>query len=710
MNSTEFSPAHFVAQYFAATRNTVELRALPSKARTFTRSQTEVDRFIQDHAHENVYFGCATREGGGTKTHCREVPALWVDIDFKTTPEPKANELIKALVAQPSIVIESGGGLHLYWLLDIPVDAHDERIEPILRGLAAALGGDPAAAEISRIMRLPGTLNRKPEYGAPRKCQVITADWNLRYALVAFDSFRMGSKSEVIGGSAVDVICESKRNATLTSMAGKLRRIGLNENELRASLLEINRRCAPPLDESEVESIARSVARYSSIESEHSSSDPWGRAQEAPAFLAKVDEGIDFLEPRMLAPGAVTEVFSPRGLGKSLVAQHLAVKLARSGKRGLFLDRDNPPREVRTRLRSWGAAETPGLRVMTREVVPPLTNHAAWQKFPLADYDFVILDALDSAAEGVGEQDSAKPSRAIAPLLDIAHREGGPAVLILGNCVRSGKHSRGSGVIEDRSDISYEIRDATDFKPSGTKPWVEELPAADASSWAARSSRRKARSVYRLAFVPTKFRVGEEPEPFILEINLTDDLWTVREVTDEVDQAGKAARTERQRQSDALCSDAAFALMAEVKRRCETGETPMYKDRDAVPILKAHKITRKQAREIISNRDGQYWRLIQLPGEQGSPFAVLPLDRDYQDGVGYSIRVVGGNAESLEPAPDAAISGLDFRHAPTMRAAEIVSIQPTQNTGLVTTPLSADLIHSSIKGVGGQNDSEDLLI
>lgn len=149
----------FLARLFANTVCDVELRALPSRARLFTRRALRARRFIEQHGTaQNIYFGVATREGGGTKAHCREIVALWVDIDFKVTLEPQAWESIKAFPFRSSLVIRSGGGLHVYWLLSVPVSASDSRVEPILRGLAKALGGDPAAAEVARIMRLPGTF------------------------------------------------------------------------------------------------------------------------------------------------------------------------------------------------------------------------------------------------------------------------------------------------------------------------------------------------------------------------------------------------------------------------------------------------------------------------------------------------------------------------------------------------------------------------
>ena len=54
-----------------------------------------------------------------------------------------------------------------------------------------------------------------------------------------------------------------ERNNRLTSIGGALRRIGLSSAAVQAALLEENRqRCCPPLDGSEVERIAESVARY----------------------------------------------------------------------------------------------------------------------------------------------------------------------------------------------------------------------------------------------------------------------------------------------------------------------------------------------------------------------------------------------------------------------------------------------------------------
>jgi hypothetical protein len=44
---------------------------------------------------------------------------------------------------------------------------------------------------------------------------------------------------------------------------------------------------------------------------------PWARAVTAAVFIAETDPEVDWLEPRLLAQGSVTEWFSPRGLGKT---------------------------------------------------------------------------------------------------------------------------------------------------------------------------------------------------------------------------------------------------------------------------------------------------------------------------------------------------------------------------------------------------------
>ena len=149
------------------------------------------------------------------------------------------------------------------------------------------------------------------------------------------------------------------------------------------------------------------------------------------------DQEFEFLDPEeMIARCAVTEIAAPRGSHKSQGASAKAVALAHRGHRVLYLDADNPPPLVRKRFAGWGDAELENLKVMTRNQIPPLTTAAACASFPVSEYDVVFVDSWESLTAGTGEQDRAKPSLAITPLLNIAHQDGGPAIIVLFNTTR----------------------------------------------------------------------------------------------------------------------------------------------------------------------------------------------------------------------------------------------------------------------------------
>ena len=58
-------------------------------------------------------------------------------------------------------------------------------------------------------------------------------------------------------------IPRGQRNATLASLAGSMRRVGMTQAEILAALLRVNQdRCAPPLKNEEVDRIAASIGRY----------------------------------------------------------------------------------------------------------------------------------------------------------------------------------------------------------------------------------------------------------------------------------------------------------------------------------------------------------------------------------------------------------------------------------------------------------------
>jgi hypothetical protein len=75
---------------------------------------------------------------------------------------------LRTLPYPPSVIIDSGGGYHCYWLLReiVPLDATNRNdVQVIQNGWVKVVGGDPGAADLRRVLRVPGTFNCKPAFG-----------------------------------------------------------------------------------------------------------------------------------------------------------------------------------------------------------------------------------------------------------------------------------------------------------------------------------------------------------------------------------------------------------------------------------------------------------------------------------------------------------------------------------------------------------------
>jgi hypothetical protein len=140
----------------------------------------------------------------------------------------------------------------------------------------------------------------------------------------------------------------------------------------------------------------------------------WTRMRGVPTWLSEPEEEFQGLAKDLITPGALTLVASPQGLWKTQVSHALAVALATAGvfrgervkpARVMLLDRDNPETLVKRRLRAWGAIEAKNLHVLTRQNAPALQDKAAWHRFPLADYDVLIVDSVGSSTEGITEKE-----------------------------------------------------------------------------------------------------------------------------------------------------------------------------------------------------------------------------------------------------------------------------------------------------------------
>lgn len=101
---------------------------------------------------------------------------------------------------RPGMVIVSGGGAHAYWLLREPFliesDRDRERAKQLQADWVRMVGGDDAAKDLARILRVPATLNFK--YQPPRKVWLRYVDWQCQYAIDELESLCAAHRSPVI--------------------------------------------------------------------------------------------------------------------------------------------------------------------------------------------------------------------------------------------------------------------------------------------------------------------------------------------------------------------------------------------------------------------------------------------------------------------------------------------------------------------------------
>ncbi len=271
--------AAFLAALHDGCEGLRELRALPSRARIFAALSdvASVEGFIaRAAATDNLYVAVATRidVSSGALVNCRHMAALFADVDFKTTPEPKTRARLASSPLPPSASIHSGGGLHCYWFLREPIDLRDPaacaKARQLLRRLALVLGADITAAEPARVLRLPGTFNRKPEYGTPRPVTLEILEPSRRYNPIEFDDMLPPDRADTPAGGTLEgggfvlpdriPAHEPGRNHTLWRYGRSLRAKKWRLPQILAELERVNRECCePPLPADELGDIAHNV-------------------------------------------------------------------------------------------------------------------------------------------------------------------------------------------------------------------------------------------------------------------------------------------------------------------------------------------------------------------------------------------------------------------------------------------------------------------
>lgn len=176
-----------------------------SQSQAFKATDTEslIAAALAKAPTHNVYYGLgfqAKEPDPGKRGKANDVtclPCLWIEIDVqgdghKSDNLPPTIEEALALAhrfpKEPSIVVMSGGGIHCYWLLDTPLVFKDDeerdagktlvrRFQATIRGYASENGWKvDNTSDISRVLRVPGTLNHKSSPPLPVRIMDINPD------------------------------------------------------------------------------------------------------------------------------------------------------------------------------------------------------------------------------------------------------------------------------------------------------------------------------------------------------------------------------------------------------------------------------------------------------------------------------------------------------------------------------------------------------
>jgi len=134
----------------------------------------------------NVHVGPNPRKSTGQSgddsvSLCR---CLFADFDHVqaagqfTPADLVAGQIAEAGLPKPTLLLNSGHGVHSYWRLSAPIAPEPWR--QIQQRLNTTLGSDPAIKNPERLMRLPGFRNLKEP---PAECEIVEADPSRVYAI-----------------------------------------------------------------------------------------------------------------------------------------------------------------------------------------------------------------------------------------------------------------------------------------------------------------------------------------------------------------------------------------------------------------------------------------------------------------------------------------------------------------------------------------------
>lgn len=365
----------------------IEIRAIGLSGPANSLFYPSIEVLIADKAviaglakDHNIYFGvCPRSTKQGNKDAVKHIWSLWVDLDAKDFAGGKDEILfqLNSFPISPSIVVESGNGFHAYWILkesfEITGQTDVVKIESYLKSLATALHGDSAAAELARILRLPGTFNYKNaeapkevkmgQFNSAQQCNLHDFDFILPRQPETKESKSnpSGWISQTLAG-----LHDGNRNAAIAKITGRLIHGGLGQDDIIALLEPFARKSAFPIDEfeREVRGICQRYPRNPFPIAYDNKEEMEIKPIEAIPlvdFLAESNDQIEWVVKDIIPDEGVAILAGPPGYGKSWMMLDLAIEAARGGEwleefqtrkmKVLYIDEESSPALLKRRLK-----------------------------------------------------------------------------------------------------------------------------------------------------------------------------------------------------------------------------------------------------------------------------------------------------------------------------------------------------------------------
>jgi len=184
--------------------------------------------------------------------------------DFDETPLPES------FIIEPSMIVEtSPKKYHVYFFTE---DAPLEGFKQLQKAIAYNLKTDPVVHDLPRVVRVPGFYHNKAnpflsriinhtglKYSFKVLSEVFPPEPVKKWSAPKYDTAVVDPDKEFKGGYGAS---KGGRNCHVATRVGGMLKRGLSWNQIEVEVYKEAQACIPPLNESETQSILKSMRRY----------------------------------------------------------------------------------------------------------------------------------------------------------------------------------------------------------------------------------------------------------------------------------------------------------------------------------------------------------------------------------------------------------------------------------------------------------------